>query len=122
MRSGAVALGMVSTLALVLTSCSSEADKRCVDSTTYKTVADSLCRSAPGGGYADTDRYQWYQKGSSGGTGYVSGYHRYYGSGGGSHVGSSSGGSSSVGGSSDGGSHGVSRGGLGGHGSGSSGG
>ncbi len=115
MRSGAVALGMVSSLALALTSCGSSADKRCVDTTTYKTVADSLCKSAPGDGYADTDRYQWYEQGGS--STYVHGYHRYYGSSGSSHVGSSSGGSD------DGsGSHGVSRGGLGGHGSGSHGG
>lgn len=114
MRSGAVALGMVSTLALVLTSCGSEADQRCVDTTNYKTAADSLCKSAPGGGYADSDRYQWYRKGGSGG--YVGGYHRYYGTGGGSHVGGSSDGGGTSGGK------GVSRGGLGGHGSGSSGG
>ena len=113
MRSGAVALGMVSSLALALTSCDSETDKRCVDTTNYKTVADKYCKSAPGGGYADTDRYQWYEKGGTS-TG-LSGYHRYYGS-------SSSGGSGSkdsTGKTSTG--KGVTRGGLGSHGSGSSG-
>ncbi|MHA6764478.1 hypothetical protein [Streptacidiphilus sp. PAMC 29251] len=110
---------MVSTLALVLTSCGSAADKRCVDSTNYKTVADSLCKSTAGGGYADTDRYQWYQKGGT--STYVGGYHRYYGSGSSSHVGSSSGGSDDGTSGSTGGK-GVSRGGLGGHGSGSHGG
>ena len=118
MRSGAVALGMVSTLALALTSCDADADQRCVDTTTYRTVADSLCTSTAGGGYADTDRYQWYQQG--GDSTAVHGYHRYYGGSGSSHGGSGSGGSDDG----SGGSHGkgVSRGGLGGHGSGSHGG
>lgn len=50
MRSGAVALGLVSTLALALTSCGSEPDRRCVDSTSnYQSVADKLCNSEADG-------------------------------------------------------------------------
>ncbi|MFC1404789.1 MULTISPECIES: hypothetical protein [Streptacidiphilus] len=116
MRSGAVALGMVSSLALALTSCDSEADKRCVDTTNYRTVADKLCKSAPGGGYADTDRYQWYQKGGTS-TG-LAGYHRYYGSSSGS---GSKGSTDKTGTGKSSTGKGVTRGGLGSHGSGSSG-
>ncbi|MFC5909908.1 hypothetical protein [Streptacidiphilus monticola] len=106
-RSGSVALGLVGALAMALTACDSEPDQRCVDTQTYKTVADKLCRSQPGGGYADTDRYQWYAKGGSS-TSHVGGYHR------------STGGSDSS--KSHSGGDSVSRGGFGGHGSGHSGG
>ena len=117
MRSGAVALGLVSTLALALTSCGSEPDRRCVDTTSYRNVADKLCNSEADGGIGDSDRYQWYQQGGS--STYVNGYHRYYGSGG-SHSGGSrlTTGKGSTGGEDggeDGGHVGVSRGGLGGH-------
>jgi hypothetical protein len=109
-RSQTVALGVVGSLALALTSCSSHPDERCVDTTNYKTVADKYCNNAAGHGYADTDRYQWYAAG--GDSTHVHGYHRSYGSG-------SRGGS---GGSDDGTGHGIGRGGLGGHGDGSGGG
>ncbi len=111
MRSGAIALGLVSTLALALTSCGSDPDRRCVDSTTYRTVADQLCSSEPDGGYADGDRYQWYQQG---GSSYVHGYHRYYGSGG-SRLSTGKGSTGGEDGGEDGGHGGVTRGGLGGH-------
>ncbi|WP_051944330.1 hypothetical protein [Streptacidiphilus rugosus] len=111
MRSGGVALGVVGALALSLTSCDSSPDERCVDTTNYKTVADKYCDNTPGRGWADTDRYQWYESGSSS-TSHVGGYHRSY-RGSGSRGGT---------GSNDGTGHGVTRGGLGGHGSGSHGG
>lgn len=122
MRSGAVAIGILGGMAVALTACSSDPDRRCVDTSNYKTVADSLCRTATGSGYADTDRYQWFEQG--GNSAYVHGYHRYYGSGSSVHSTGGSGGTvhSSTGGSSTGGSDGVARGGLGSHGSGSSGG
>lgn len=108
MRSNAVSLGIVSAVALALTSCGSDdsPDLRCVDTQTFKNVADKLCDSQPGQGYAQTDRYQWYQddhRGSS--TTYHSYGHRYTGP----HLSHSSHSSRS--------SHsGVSRGGFGGHG------
>jgi hypothetical protein len=75
---GAVALAMVvGGMALTLTSCSSQPTERCVDTLTYRWVDGSHCDSSPGGGYADTDRYQWYIQG--GNSPYVHGYHRYYG-------------------------------------------
>ena len=112
MRSGAVALGLVGSLAMALTSCGGEPDQRCVDSTTYKTVANQLCTSSKGGGYADGSRYQWYQQG--GNSTYVSGYHRYYGSGG-SRLTTGRGSTGGEDGGGDGGGEGITRGGLGGH-------
>jgi hypothetical protein len=101
-RSQTVALGVVGSLAFALTSCSSPVDKRCVDTQLFKTVADQYCDNSPGKGYADTDRYQWFQSG--GDSRYLHGYHRYYGS------------SRSRGGSDDGSTgHGVTRHGFGGH-------
>jgi len=87
MRSGAVPLGVVSAVALALTSCSSndKPDLRCVDAKTYKQVSNSLCDAQPGGGYAATDLYQWYEypknkKGHGSGTGGLGYYgHRYTG-------------------------------------------
>lgn len=108
-RSGAVALGVVGGLAAALTACDSSPDRRCVDTTVYKNVADKLCKAESDGGYGDADRYQWFQKGGS--STYLPGYHRYYGS---TRSRSGSGGS----GSDDSGSgthHSVTRGGLGGH-------
>ena len=120
MRSGAVALGLVSGLAVALTSCdSSSPDTRCLDTSNYKAVAAKLCNNEPDGGYSDADRYQWYQQG--GNSSYVSGYHRYYGSGTTTRSKSGTKGSTSSG---DDGStgEGVSRGGIGGHGDGGHGG
>ena len=113
MRSGAVALGLVGGLAVALTSCGSTPDTRCLDTTNYKAVADKYCNNESDGGYADTDRYQWYQQG--GDSTHVNGYHRYYGSGTttGSKSGSKKGSTSGDDGSSG---EGVTRGGLGGHG------
>ncbi|WP_052070128.1 hypothetical protein [Streptacidiphilus albus] len=112
MRSGAVALGLVSTLALALTSCGSEPDRRCVDTTNYRNVADKLCNSEPDGGVGDSDRYEWYQQG--GNSSYVNGYHRYYGSGG-SRLTTGRGSTGGEDGGGDGGGEGITRGGLGGH-------
>ncbi|MGA5701404.1 hypothetical protein [Peterkaempfera bronchialis] len=84
MRSQTVSLGIVSAVALALTSCSSndKPDLRCVDSQNFKTVSASLCDSQPGNGYATTDRYQWYENdktrhSTTAGTGYYG--HRYTG-------------------------------------------
>ncbi|MFJ6214458.1 hypothetical protein ACIQGZ_14155 [Streptomyces sp. NPDC092296] len=113
MRSQTFSLGIVSAVALALTSCGngkSAPDLRCTDTQTFKTVSNSLCDSAPGGGYASTDRYQWYERdkgrtSSTGGTGVYG--HRYTGP----RLSKGSGsGSGSKGGS------GVGRGGFGGHG------
>ncbi|MCD0481882.1 hypothetical protein LO771_05495 [Streptacidiphilus sp. ASG 303] len=62
-RSQAFQLGVVSAVALALTSCGSDdsPDLRCVDTKTFKNVADRLCNGQPGNGYASTDRYQWYE-------------------------------------------------------------
>ncbi len=122
MRSGAVALGLVSGLAVALTSCdSSSPDTRCLDTSNYKAVAAKLCNNEPDGGYSDADRYQWYQQG--GNSSYVSGYHRYYGSGSGTTTRSKSGTKGSTSSGDDGSTgEGVSRGGIGGHGDGGHGG
>jgi hypothetical protein len=73
-----VSLGIVSAVAMALTSCggdsNDEPDLRCVDTQTYKTVTDSLCDSEPGEGYAATDRYQWYED-----DGHSGSRHRYTG-------------------------------------------
>ncbi|WP_225446920.1 hypothetical protein [Streptacidiphilus sp. PB12-B1b] len=121
----------MSSLAVALTSCGSTPDTRCLDTSTYKVVADRLCNSEPDNGYSDADRYQWYQQG--GNSTHVTGYHRYYGSSGSGFGGGSGtsrsrskGGSSGDGSSGDEGStgKGVSRGGHSGrsHGGGSHGG
>jgi hypothetical protein len=55
LRSGTVVLGGVGLLAAALTSCSSDPDKRCVDSDSYqaakgyKVVADKNCKTTTGG-------------------------------------------------------------------------
>ncbi|WP_377270929.1 hypothetical protein [Peterkaempfera sp. SMS 1(5)a] len=78
MRSNAVSLGIVSAVALALTSCGSDdsPDLRCVDTQTFKNVSDQLCDSQPGQGYATTDRYQWYEDDNSSHSG-ASTYHTY---------------------------------------------
>ncbi|MCM2577956.1 hypothetical protein [Streptomyces meridianus] len=56
LRSGTVILGSVSALAAMLTACSSEADKRCVDRNSYemnrgyKVLDSSECRGTSGSG------------------------------------------------------------------------
>lgn len=56
LRSGTVILGSVGALAAMLTACSSEADKRCVDRDSYdigrgyKVVNSSECRGTSGSG------------------------------------------------------------------------
>jgi hypothetical protein len=82
MRSNAVSIGIVSAVALALTSCSSqdEPDLRCVDTQTFKTVSDTYCAAEVGEGYATTDRYQWYQDdGSTSGTSAGNGTDHYHG-------------------------------------------
>jgi hypothetical protein len=103
LRSGTVALGGVGILALALTACSSEPDKRCVDRDSYtlgkgyRVVADKNCRSGTAGGstyyYGGKKKSGWVQGGSF------------------TRSGKGSGGSGS---SSGGGSGGVDRGGFGG--------
>lgn len=79
MRSNTVSLGIVSAVALALTSCSSDdsPDLRCVDTQTFKNVSDKLCDSQPGQGYASTDRYQWYEDDHHHSGTTSSGYHSY---------------------------------------------
>ncbi|WP_433546074.1 hypothetical protein ACQPZG_13665 [Streptomyces sp. CA-294286] len=52
MRSSTVALGSMGLLALALTSCSSEPDKRCADRSTREVRSDSDCDSGRRGGSA----------------------------------------------------------------------
>ncbi|WP_075733231.1 hypothetical protein [Streptomyces acidiscabies] len=102
LRSNAVVLGGVGILAVALTACSSDPDKRCVDRDSYdslkgyKVVSDKNCKSSSGSSHT-----VWYYGGNRS-NGYVDG---------GSLTKSrkSSGGSSS----SSGGSGGVDRGGFG---------
>ncbi|MFF7519177.1 hypothetical protein [Streptomyces pseudovenezuelae] len=111
LRSGTVALGGVGLLAMALTACSSDPDKRCVDRDSYtlgkgyRVVADKNCKSgtSPHGSFY----YGGKKKG-----GWVSGgsFTKKSGKGSGSSSGSSSGGS------------GVDRGGFGSGGSGDGGG
>ncbi|MGK5631472.1 hypothetical protein [Streptomyces sp. URMC 123] len=60
LRSGAVILGGMGTLAAVLTSCGSEPDKRCVDPNSYqagkgyKIVDNKRCGSSSGSGTSGT--------------------------------------------------------------------
>ncbi|MEV7088906.1 hypothetical protein AB0O07_23975 [Streptomyces sp. NPDC093085] len=50
MRSSTVVLGSMGVLALALTSCGSEPDRRCVDRGSGTTLPESSCRSSTGGG------------------------------------------------------------------------
>ncbi|BAG19534.1 hypothetical protein ACIQUZ_04355 [Streptomyces griseus] len=50
LRSSTVVLGGMGLLALTITSCGSEPDKRCADRTTQKTLPSSECRSGGGSG------------------------------------------------------------------------
>lgn len=80
MRSSTVALGAMGTLALLVTSCGSEPDRRCVDPVTYKQLKDRSCRSgssssggSSGGSYAGgKSSGRWYYGGEKNGS-YVSG-------------------------------------------------
>ncbi|MET8602626.1 hypothetical protein V6574_22500 [Streptomyces sp. SM1P] len=51
LRSSTVVLGGMGLLALAITSCGSEPDKRCADRTTQKTLPSSECRSGGSGAY-----------------------------------------------------------------------
>ncbi|MFH9393171.1 hypothetical protein [Streptomyces sp. NPDC017556] len=51
LRSSTVVLGGMGLLALTITSCGSEPDKRCADRTTQKTLPSSECRSGGNGSY-----------------------------------------------------------------------
>ncbi|MFE3600118.1 hypothetical protein ACFXP3_09225 [Streptomyces sp. NPDC059096] len=51
LRSSTVVLGSMGVLALALTSCGSEPDKRCADRTTKETLPSSQCRSGGSGSY-----------------------------------------------------------------------
>lgn len=65
LRSSTVVLGGMGLLALTITSCGSEPDKRCADRTTQKTLPSSECRSGGSGSY--------YYGGGKGGDGKVQG-------------------------------------------------
>ncbi|MFJ2023041.1 hypothetical protein ACIODW_04405 [Streptomyces sp. NPDC087897] len=65
LRSSTVVLGGMGLLALTITSCGSEPDKRCADRTTQKTLPSSECRSGGSGSY--------YYGGNKGGDGKVQG-------------------------------------------------
>ncbi|MET8977808.1 hypothetical protein ABZX85_19530 [Streptomyces sp. NPDC004539] len=103
LRSGTVVLGGVGILAVALTACSSDADKRCVDRNSYnaakgyKVVADRNCKSTK-----SVSSSAWYYGGKKSGSWVEDGSFRQSRSG--------SGGSSST----SGGSGGVDRGGIGG--------
>ncbi|SER36470.1 hypothetical protein SAMN04487983_101551 [Streptomyces sp. yr375] len=105
LRSGTVVLGGMGLLAVALTACSSDPDKRCVDRDSYhltkgyKVVADKSCKSTK-----TTANGAWYYGGKKKGS-YVTG---------GSFSKPSKGsGSSGSGGSSSSGGNGVHRGGFG---------
>ncbi|MFY0509568.1 hypothetical protein ACOMD4_04060 [Streptomyces anulatus] len=51
LRSSTVVLGGMGLLALTITSCGSEPDRRCADRTTQKTLPSSECRSGGNGSY-----------------------------------------------------------------------
>ncbi|MBK6044052.1 hypothetical protein [Streptomyces sp. MBT55] len=51
LRSSTVVLGGMGLLALTITSCGSEPDKRCADRSTQKTLPSSECRSGGNGSY-----------------------------------------------------------------------
>ncbi|MFE2594964.1 hypothetical protein ACFXCZ_00450 [Streptomyces sp. NPDC059396] len=51
LRSSTVVLGGMGILALTITSCGSEPDKRCADRATGKTLPSSRCESGGGGSY-----------------------------------------------------------------------
>ncbi|MBK3546110.1 MULTISPECIES: hypothetical protein [unclassified Streptomyces] len=51
LRSSTVVLGGMGLLALTITSCGSEPDKRCADRSTQKTLPSSECRSGGSGSY-----------------------------------------------------------------------
>jgi len=101
LRSGTVVLGGVGILAVALTACSSDEDKRCVDRNSYnaakgyKIVADRNCKSSK-----STTRSSWYYGGNKSGSWVEDGSFR-----------NSRGSTSTSGGS---GSGGVDRGGFGG--------
>ncbi|MFC8827222.1 hypothetical protein ACFT9I_17995 [Streptomyces sp. NPDC057137] len=50
-RSSAVVLGGMGILALTVTSCSSEPDRRCADRNTYEELSSSDCDSSGSGSY-----------------------------------------------------------------------
>ncbi len=50
LRSSTVVLGSMGVLAVTITSCGSEPDKRCADRTTRETLPSSACRSGGSGG------------------------------------------------------------------------
>ena len=95
LRSGTVVLGGVGILAVALTACSSDADKRCVDRNSYnaakgyKIVADRNCKSSK-----STTMSSWYYGGRKSGSWVEDGSFTKSrsGSGGSSTSGSSSGG------------------------------
>ncbi|MFF6773815.1 hypothetical protein ACFY8W_09640 [Streptomyces sp. NPDC012637] len=65
LRSTTVVLGGVGMLAVTLTACSSEPDRRCVDPVTYKELPDYKCDGDGSSGSSSSSNGRYYYGGSS---------------------------------------------------------
>ncbi|MFB8102124.1 MULTISPECIES: hypothetical protein [Streptomyces] len=65
LRSSTVVLGGMGLLALTITSCGSEPDRRCADRTTRETLPSYECRGSGGGSGGSGGRGSYYYGGST---------------------------------------------------------